>query len=94
MYWKGCKAGAERAGVGVMFLFGAVNWSTTTKEKKIRCGLSWPPFKNIFNATNNQKHAAVINIGTKEWCKQRGAGRKQDSIILGAIKLGGGIKIK
>ncbi len=42
-----------------------------------------------FHATTSQKHAAAINNGTKEGCEWQGAGRKRDSIILGAIKLGG-----
>jgi hypothetical protein len=42
-----------------------------------------------FQATTNQKHAAAIDKGTKEGCKQGGVGRKRDSIVLGAIELGG-----
>ncbi len=47
-----------------------------------------------FHTTTNQKHKAVIDKGTKEGCKQQGVGRKCDSIILGAIKLGGDKKLK
>jgi hypothetical protein len=32
---------------------------------------------------------AAIDNGTKEECKWQGVGRKYNSIILGAIKLGG-----
>jgi hypothetical protein len=42
-----------------------------------------------FHATTNQKHVAEINNGTKEGCKWQRVGRKRDSIILGAIVLGG-----
>jgi hypothetical protein len=47
-----------------------------------------------FHATTNQKHVATINNGTKEGCKQQGVGRKGNSIVLGAIKLGGENKIQ
>jgi hypothetical protein len=47
-----------------------------------------------FHATTNQKHAPVINNGTKEGCKQQGARRKSNSIILGAIELGEDTNIK
>ncbi len=42
-----------------------------------------------FHTTTNQKHAAAINKGMKEGCKWQGAERKCDSMILGAIELGG-----
>jgi hypothetical protein len=42
-----------------------------------------------FHATTNQKHAATIDNGTKERCKWQGVGRKHNSIVFGAIKLGG-----
>ncbi len=46
------------------------------------------------HTTTNQKHAATIDNGTKEGFKWQGVGRKPNSIILGAIKLGGDKKIK
>jgi hypothetical protein len=59
--------------------------------KKIVVALNGRRLK-YFHTTTNQKHAAAIDNGMKEGCKQRGAGRKHDSIILGAIELGGNKK--
>jgi hypothetical protein len=57
-------------------------------KKKIVVALDGRRSK-YFHTTTNQKHAAAINNGTKEGFKWRGAGRKRNSIILGAIELGG-----
>jgi hypothetical protein len=62
------------------------------KEKKSR-GLDERRLK-YFHTTTNQKHTAAIDKGKKEGCTRQGAGRKRDSIILGAIKLGEDKKLK
>jgi hypothetical protein len=57
------------------------------KRKKYVMALDSHRSKYI-HTTTNQKHAAAIDKGTKEGCRRRGAERKRDSIILGAIELG------
>jgi hypothetical protein len=65
----------------------------TKKKKKYAVALDGCRLKCV-HTTTNQKHVAAINNGTKEECKWQGVGRKRDSIIFGAIKLGGYKKIK
>jgi hypothetical protein len=66
---------------------------TKKRKKKYAVALDGCHLK-CNHTTTNQKHAAAINNGMKEECKRQGAGRKHDSIIFGAIKLGGDKKIK
>jgi hypothetical protein len=66
-------------------------WRTeqqNNKNNKICRGLKWPPI-NISNATTNQKHAGVMRERKARKFDQGGAWGKHDSIIFGAIELGG-----
>jgi hypothetical protein len=62
------------------------------KEKKYVVALDGRRSK-YFHTTTNQKHVAAIDNDMKEGCEWQGAGRKGNSIILGAIKLRGDEKV-
>ncbi len=61
--------------------------------KPIHCGLRWPPI-NVFDSTTNQKHAGVMEEVQGKRFDGGGAQGNGNSIVLGAIELGRGKKIK
>ncbi len=96
---RGIRCIKEDAGLGknvrggcYLFVWGGELINSKKKKTKYTVTLDGCCSKYV-HATTNQKHAAATNNGTKEGCKRQGAGRKCNSIILGAIKLGGDKKI-
>jgi hypothetical protein len=61
--------------------------------KKIHCGLRWPPI-DVFDSTTNQKHGGVTEEVQGKRFNGGGARGNGNTIILGAIELGRGKKIK
>jgi hypothetical protein len=57
---------------------------------KMHRGLRW----QRMYTTTNQKHVGAMEEGQDRMHKWQGAGRRCNSIILGAMKLGGGKKLK
>jgi hypothetical protein len=90
IYWGGRAAGVEHTG-GHSAIVLAVQLIGKNIIKKIYCGLRWPPI-NVFDSTTNQKHTGVME---EVQGKRFGGGvawGNGNAIILGAIKLGRGVK--
>jgi hypothetical protein len=61
--------------------------------KKIHYGLRWPPI-DVFDSTTNQKHMGVMEEVQGKRFNGGGARGNGNTIVLWAIKLGRGKKIK
>jgi hypothetical protein len=86
-YWGGCTTWAERVGRTLYHCLG--RQTEYEKIKKIKKnGLNWLLI-DISNTTTNQIHVGVTEERKARRFDWGGARGKRDSIILGAIELGG-----
>jgi hypothetical protein len=91
-YWEGRAARVERTG-GHSAIVLAVQLVVENIIKKIHRGLRWPPI-DVFDSTTNQKHAGVTEEVHGKRFDGGGARGNGNAIVLGAIELGRGEKIK